>query len=100
MVSKIKKPNHKFGYLASIMLGVLPSSFFAIITFDSETQVWYRVTVLCLFIISFVLSITFYFIHKGQDDVNGVMGQDILHEMHMIEDQFKSSVSDGSEIPL
>ena len=100
LASKIKAPKNTYGYLASIMIGVFPSAFFAMISFDADTKNWYKITVICLLVISLVLSLVFYVIHQNHEESNNVLGQDILTEMHRIEEQFNSSVSDGEEIPI
>ena len=100
LASKIKAPKNIYGYLASIMLGIFPSSIFAMISFDVDTKNWYKITIICLFVISLVLSIIFYTIHQNHEESKGVLGHDILSEMHRIEEQFNSSVSDGEEIPI
>lgn len=97
---KIKAPKNTYGYLASIMIGVFPSAIFAMISFDADTKNWYKITVICLLVISLVLSLVFYVIHQNHEESNSVLGQDILTEMHRIEEQFNSSVSDGEEIPI
>lgn len=100
LASKIKSPKNTYGYWASIMLGVFPSAIFAMISFDADTKNWYKITVICLFVISLVLSLIFYSIHQNNEESKGVLGQDVLNEMHRIEEQFNSSVSDGEEIPI
>lgn len=100
LASRIKTPKNIYGYWASIMLGVFPSAIFAMISFDEDTKNWYKITVICLLVISLVLSIIFYLIHQNHEESNSVLGQDVLNEMHRIEEQFNSSVSDGEEIPL
>lgn len=100
LASRIKTPKNTYGYWASVMLGVFPSAIFAMISFDEDTKNWYKITVICLLVISLVLSIIFYLIHQNHEESNSVLGQDVLNEMHRIEEQFNSFVSDGEEIPL
>lgn len=82
------------------MAGVFTTSLFSWIAFDGGEDERYKIAIICICVISLILTVAFWFLHKSQQEYNGMIGQDIICEMDRIEEQFTSSVSDGDDIPL
>ena len=100
MAGKIKCPSDLFHTLGAICIGLFTSSIITFFTFNDNTKDWCIITMICICILSGVLSFVFLTLHYKQRNEITVLGQNLIDEMEAIEKSFETPITDGTEYPL
>lgn len=97
MIQSLTYPNRIYGFLASASVGLCASALIAIIDICNRDNVamWFKVTMLCIFFVSMILTIIFVMLDINIKDANKKGATDIIIEMEEIESKYNPPIIDA-----